>query len=338
MSPGKRDILIVIALAGVAALLPFLVGTRYIITQATLFFVYAVVVTQWNLVLGVAGIFSLAQMALFAVGAYVTAMLGFYWGVPMLLAMPVAALATVAASLLIGIACLRLRGPYVALLTLAITQVIYVLIINDTECFTTAQSGCMPLLGGVRGIARFGDLGFRDLLGPKWFIAHYYVGLMLAALALAFSILVIRGPLGLAFQALRDNPGYAMSRGISRFRYQMWVFAASSFFTGLAGSFYAIHFGVIGPSVFAFPLALFLLSMIVLGGLGTIWGPLLGAALLMLADDGMRELGDWRDIGLGVILAAFVIALPRGLIGAVEAVSRWLRPRDKPSEGGLRDA
>lgn len=325
---GQRDLLVALVLVALAACLPLVVGTRYIITQATLFFIYAVVVTQWNLVLGVAGIFSLAQMALFAIGAYATAMLGFYLLVPMIVAMPLAALATVVVSLVIGLACLRLRGPYVALLTLAIAQVIYVLIINDTECFTTGPSGCLPLMGGVRGLGRFGDLGLRALIGPKYFIAHFYVGLGLTALALAFSIVVIRGPLGLAFQALRDNPGYAMSRGISRFRTQLWVFGASSFLTGLAGAFYAVHFGVIGPTIFSVPLLLFLLSMIVVGGLGTIWGPLLGAALLMLADEGMRELGDWRDIGLGLLLAAFVVLLPRGLVGAGETLwRRWQERR-----------
>ena len=292
-----------------------LIGTRYIITQMTLFFIWAIVVTQWNLVLGVGGIFSLAQMALFAVGAYATAMLGYYFGVPILLAMPAAGLVTVLVSIIIGLACLRLRGPYVALLTLAIAQVIYLVVVNDTACFTNPPSGCLPLFGGVRGFSRFGDLGFRSLMGSKWYVAHYYVGLGLVLLAVIFSIAIIRGPLGLAFQALRDNPGYAMSRGISKFKYQLWVFGLSAFFTGLAGAFYAVQFGVVGPIVFSLAMLLFLLSMIVVGGMGTIWGPLLGAAVLMLADEGMREVGDWRDIGLGLVLALFVILLPRGLIG-----------------------
>lgn len=315
MSARTRDILTALVLAGLLALVPLFIGTRYVITQMTLFFIWAMVVSQWNLVLGVAGIFSLAQMALFAVGAYATAMLGYYFAVPILLAMPVAGLATVAVSALIGLACLRLRGPYVALLTLAIAQVIYLVVVNDTACFTNPPSGCMPLFGGVRGFSRFGDLGFRSLMGSKWYVAHYYVGLSLAVLAVIFSILIIRGPLGLAFQALRDNPGYAMSRGVGKFKYQLWVFSLSAFFTGLAGSFYAAQFGVVGPIVFSLAMLLFLLSMIVVGGIGTVWGPLLGAALLMLADEGMREFGDWRDIGLGLILAAFVILLPRGLAG-----------------------
>ncbi len=315
MTLAKRDILICLVLTALLAVVPMLIGTRYVITQMTLFFIWAIVVTQWNLVLGVAGIFSLAQMALFAVGAYATAMLGYYFAVPMIIAMPIAGLLTVAASVVVGFACLRLRGPYVALLTLAIAQVIYLIVVNDTACFTNPPSGCLPLFGGVRGFSRFGDFGFRSLLGSKWYVAHYYVGLGLAVMAALFSIAIIRGPLGLAFQALRDNPGYAMSRGISKFKYQLWVFGLSAFFTGLAGAFYAVQFGVVGPVVFSLATLLFLLSMIVVGGMGTIWGPLLGAALLMLADEGMREVGDWRDIGLGLILAASVILLPKGLAG-----------------------
>lgn len=315
MSAGNRDVLVLLALAGLMALVPAFIGTRYIITTLTLFFIWAIVVTQWNLVLGVAGIFSLAQMALFAVGAYGTAMLGYYFGMAMPPAMLLAALASVVVSLVIGLACLRLSGPYVALLTLAIAQMLFLLVVNDTACFTNPPSGCLPFFGGVRGFSRFGDLGFRDLLGTKWYIGHYYVGLALLVLAVGFTIVIIRGPLGLAFKALRDNSGYAMARGIGKLKYQLWVFGLSSFFTGLAGAFYAVQFGVVGPIVFSVTTLLFLLAMIVVGGIGTIWGPLLGAALLTLVDEGMREAGDYRDLGLGLLLSLFVILLPRGLAG-----------------------
>lgn len=330
MSGVRRDLTIGILLLAVAAALPLAIGVRYYVAQATVFFIWATVVTQWNLVLGVGGIFSLAQMSLFACGAYATAMLGYYLEWPLWLAMPAAALLTVLFSMLVGLACLRLRGPYVALLTLAIAQVIYIYIINDTECFTMPPSGCMPLLGGVRGISRFGDLGFRDLLGTKFYIAHYYLGLALLTLATIFSIVIFRGPLGLAFQALRDNPGYAASRGISRFKYQLWIFALSAFFTGLAGAVHAANFRVVGPTMLLLPLLLFLLSMIVVGGLGTIWGPLLGAALLMLADEASKEFEQYRNFGLGVLLAVFVLLLPQGLVGAFESLARGLA-RKKPS-------
>ena len=125
-----------------------------------------------------------------------------------------------------------------------------------------------------------------------------------------------------------------MSRGISKFKYQLWVFGLSAFFTGLAGAFYATQFGVVGPVVFSLSTLLFLMSMIVVGGMGTIWGPLLGAAVLMLADEGMREFGDWRDIGLGVILSSFVIFLPKGLAGLLPG---WSEQRvAKSYAAGLR--
>ncbi len=303
------------ALLFCALIVPFAAPDRYVITQATLFFLWATVVTQWNLVLGVGGVFSLAQMVLFAVGAYGTAMLGSYGGWPLWLAMPVAALAAVAASVLIGLACLRLKGPYVALLTLAIAQVINLAIINDTACFTTDQGGCMPLFGGVRGIGRFGDLGFRSWLGPKAIVADYLLALAVLAAAFAASVVVIRGPLGLAFKSLRDNPAYAQARGIGKFRTQLWVFGLSALFTGLAGAVYAAHFKVVGPTIFSFTLLLFLLSMIVVGGMGSIWGPLIGAALLILSDEALKELLDWRALGMGLVLPVCVVLLPGGVIG-----------------------
>lgn len=316
MTGWRHHLIAGVVLVAIAAIVPFVFPVRYVITQVTVFFIWAVVVSQWNLVFGVAGIFSLAQMVLFACGAYATAMLGLYLDWSLWLAMPVAALVTVVFSMLIGLACLRLKGPYVALLTLAIAQVVYVLIVTDTACFTTTD-GCLQLMGGTRGLSRFGDLGFRELVGGKWIVAHYFVALVLLVLAMAFSIAVMRGPLGLAFRALRDNPGYAVSRGIGQFKYQLWVFALSAFFTGLAGAFYAANFRIVGPTIFSVSLLLFLLSMIVVGGMGTVWGPLVGAALLMIADEALKEVSDFRSVGLGVLLAAFVILLPQGVVGAL---------------------
>jgi branched-chain amino acid transport system permease protein len=323
----RREFATLAVLLVLAACMPLLDPARYVVTQATLFLVWAIVVVQWNLVLGVGGIFSLAQMALFATGAYAAAMFGFYLKWPMLIAMPAAGLVTVAVSILIGTACLRLKGPYVGLLTLAIAQVMNILIVNDTGCFTDGASGCIPFFGGVRGISQFGDLGLRSLFPTKWYVAHYYVALALLASAVAFSIVILSGPFGLAFRAMRDNPGYAQSRGIGRLKYQLWIFALSAFFTGLAGAFYAIQYRVVGPTVFSYSTLLFLLAMIVVGGIGSLWGPLLGAALLMLADEGLREFNEIREIGLGLAIMLFVIFCPGGVVGWRRAIDRWRRPQ-----------
>ena len=321
-SAVRRDLIVGLILIACAAMIPFLFPVRYVITQVTLFFIYAIVVSQWNLVLGVAGIFSLAQMALFACGGYVTAMLGLYMDWSLWAAMPVGAICAVVMSTVIGLACLRLHGPYVALLTLAIAQVMYLLITTDTECFVKTATRCEPFSGGTSGLRRFGDLGFRKLLGRDWIIANYFVGLGLLVLAMVFSAAITRGRLGLAFRALRDNLGYARSRGISQFKYQLMVFALSAFFTGFAGAFYAAHFKSIGPTVFSFTLLLMLLAMIVVGGIGTVWGPIVGAVIIMLVDEGLREFQDYRTMGLGLILAVFVLFLPKGVVGALETLFR----------------
>ncbi len=320
----RRDLIIGVVVLATLIAIPFIWPTRYIIGQLVLFAIWATVVTQWNLVFGVAGIFSLAQMALFAMGGYVTGMFGLYFGWSLWFGMIFGGLASVVFSLLIGLACLRLRGAYVALLTLAIAQVMYLLIITDTACFFMDGVTCRNFTGGTRGLTKYGDFGFRELLGNRYFsYGNYFLGLTVLTLATAFSIFVIRSPLGLAFRALRDDGTYAVARGISRFKYQLLVFAASAFFTGLAGAVYAGHFRVMGANTLYLSPMLLLLSMMVVGGAGSAWGPLVGSAALMVADELLKEIAEYRQIGLGLILIGFVVLWPTGLVGAMEAI--WAR-------------
>lgn len=329
MTRLRRDTTIGLILLASAILLPLVVSERYTIGQLTLFFIWATVISQWNLVFGVGGIFSLAQMGLFAFGGYTTAMLGLYGSWNLWLAFPIGGVSTVCLSLLIGAACLRLKGPYVALLTLAISQMMYLLIVTDTACFAQDGVTCLNFTGGTRGLADYGDFGFREWLGYKHMIkGDYYLALAVLTAATAFSLFVAHSPLGAAFQALRDNPDYAYSRGVSRFKFQMLVFAGSSFFTGMIGGVYAGYYKVMGANTLDISLLLFLLAMMVVGGLGRTWGPLLGAATLMLADEVMKDYPDYRAIGIGAALIVFVMIWPKGVVGAIEAaVQRVARVR-----------
>ncbi|TVQ59100.1 MAG: branched-chain amino acid ABC transporter permease, partial [Rhodobacteraceae bacterium] len=278
-------------------------------------------------------VFSLAQMALFAFGGYVTAMLGFYFGLDIWLAMPVGAAATVVFSLILGVACLRLAGPYVALLTLAVTQAMFLLIVTDTECFIMQGTTCRQFTGGAVGFARFGDLGTRQMFRANWMVANYALVATLFVVTMAFTWAVVRGPIGLAFRALRDNPGCATARGVNRFQMQLLVFAASAFFTGLAGGLYAAHFQAIGPGVLSLSTLLLIIAMVVVGGVGRLWGPFLGAVLLTLADEVMREFGSWRALGLGLIIAAAIVLMPRGFMGLAESgLARLRRPAPATEE------
>ena len=327
----KRDIGIGIVLLVAAGVVPFAWPERYVLLELTLFFIWATVVTQWNLVFGVAGVFSLAQMAIFAMGGYVTGMFGLYLHWSLWWAMPIGAVAAIIFSIIIGLACLRLGGAYVALLTFAIAEAMYLLIITDTECFYMEGVTCRNFTGGTRGLVNFGDFGFRQMLGYKHAaFGNYFLALAVLALATAFSIFVIRCPLGMAFSALRDNTTYAVARGIGRFKYQLLVFAGSACVTGLAGAVYAGYFTVMGADTLNLSLLLLLLSMMVIGGLGTVWGPIVGAATLTLVNEGLNEFVDWRLFGLGLILVLFTIFWPNGIIGAVESLWARFRPAADP--------
>lgn len=328
---SRADLAIALALVAVAAALPFVVESRYVLGQVILALFYACIASQWNLVFGFAGIFSLAPLAIFAVGGYATAMLCFFLGWSVWAALIPAALVAALFSILIGLACLRLTGVYVALLTLAVTQAMYLLIVTDTECFVMVGTVCRQLTGGPGGFSRFGDLGMRALLRGNWMIGNYAVVCTLFTLIMAMTWVIVKSPMGHAFRAIRDNPAYAVARGVNRFRVQILVFGTSAFFTGLAGGVYAAHFQVIGPTILQLPLLMFIIAIVVIGGVGTFWGPLVGAVVLVGADELMREAGEFRTLGLGLVIAAAIVLMPNGFVGRFRQLRIRLGARGKPA-------
>lgn len=331
---ARFDMAISIVLIALAIALPFLVDSRYILGQVVLALFYATIASQWNLLFGFSGIFSLAQMAIFAFGGYVTAMICFYFGWNVWAALVPGALGAVVFSLIVGLACLRLTGVYVALLTLAIAQTMYLLIVTDTECFVMVGSICRQFTGGAVGFARFGDLGTRALLKGQWLVGNYAIVATLFVVTMLFTYAVIRSPIGLAFRALKDNPGYAVARGVNRFQAQLLVFGISAFFTGLAGGFYAAHFQAIGPGILSMSQLMFIIAITVVGGVGTFWGPLVGTIVLVAADELMREAGEFRTLGLGIIIALSIVLMPKGLVGRIGDLAGWLRRR---GDGAARE-
>jgi branched-chain amino acid transport system permease protein len=339
LAPGKRDVWIGSFFLIIAIVLPFLDHSRSFLSTVILLFIWASIVTQWNLIFGVAGIFSLAQMAVFCIGGYTAAMLSLYFGWSLWFTSVLGALMAVLVSAIIGAATIRLRGAYVALLTLGVAVVMQVMIMSDSKCFYYEGVTCYNFTGGPRGLSSFGDFGFRDWLGYKVsLLAKYYLALLLLVLGTIFVLFIIRGPFGYAFRALRDSDTNARSQGINRVKYQILVFALSGFFTGLAGAFYAGHYKTIGPTMLDFPVLLLLLAMMVIGGLGRPWGPLFGCILLMVIDDLLKVYAEWRYIGMGAITIFFIILMRQGVVGLIEwmwnrgpeYISETLRHRNQP--------
>ncbi|MBU2867426.1 branched-chain amino acid ABC transporter permease [Pacificibacter marinus] len=317
----KESYIVLPILAVLCIALPLFYGDRYVIGQATVALIWATVALNWNLVFSMAGVFSLAQLAFFAVGGYTLAVLNGHFGISTWIALPVAGLVTMMVGMLSGAACLRLRGAYVALLTLALSQALYLLIVTDTACFRTEGGNCIPFTGGSRGLSRYEDFGFREFLPyPVSHIGDYGLAAALLIVSLFVAILVSRSPFGLGFRSIRDNEQYARARGLNRFRFQLSVFAISAAFTGMAGALYAGHFRVMGPNVLRLDVMLFVFAMIVVGGGLKIWGPLLGAAIITVLREVSVSFDSWQPTILGGIMLVVILLAPQGVSGLLALV------------------
>ncbi len=313
----------VVLLVGIA--LPWVlvrldIGT-YLITLLILFFVQAVVAQSWNLIMGYGGIYSFAQVALFAVGGWTSGVLVHSLGWNPFFAILFAPLVAVVAALGIGLPTLRLRGVYVVLLTIAFHELARVF----------AVTGPRFISGGGYGLVTVQTFQFGNAIGDQRTIYLYYLAGLIFAIA-TFSIWrVIHSPLGVAMTALRDSETYAVSRGINQFQVRILVFAISAFFTGLAGGYSTHYNGGISTTIFDFPRIIDLLAMIVIGGWGTFAGPILGAGLVIGLDQYLVALGDYQTLLLGLALAGIAVFAPQGLWPVIRRLyDNYLAPEPPP--------
>ncbi|MCW2566159.1 MAG: branched-chain amino acid transporter permease [Mycobacterium sp.] len=285
-----------------ATLVPWLLvhtGQRFVVTLLVTVLVYSMVAQCWNLVLGVSGIFSLGQLVMYAVGGYASSLIAIHLGLSPFLAIWVGGLAAAAIALVIGLAILRLRGVYVALLTLGFVMLLQNYLGTGPEVF-----------GGFYGLK---SPGFGFTSNPL--LMTYYLGLALFVLTTYAVWRIMYSPVGTAFTALRDSEVYAVSRGIDPFRFRLLLFAYSAFFTGVAGAFMAHYQQSTTPASLSFTLLTNLIMMIVLGGWGTFWGPIVGAVLLVFLDGFVLKdiSAGWHALVLGTLLAVVVIVAPEGI-------------------------
>jgi branched-chain amino acid transport system permease protein len=288
--------------------LPWLVarisGGGFILHLIILFFGWGIVVQCWNLIMGVSGIYSFGQVALFAVGGWTTGILATHYGWSPWFSIWLAPIATVIAALIIGLPTLRLRGTYVVLLTLAFHELLR----------NFATTGPTIISGGGYGLKTVPKFGFE-----AWFgggvdkIMYYYVGLVFFCITTYAIWRILHSPIGMAFRALRDSETYAISRGVDPFRFKLILFAFSAFFTGLAGGFLTHYQGSISTSLFSFGILINLLAMIVLGGWGRFWGPIVGTAILTILPEVLRAAENYRNLSLGIALALIAVLAPQGL-------------------------
>ena len=325
LTPAGRltKVIAAIVTIGVLLIMPRLTGD-YILGLMTLMAMYAIVLMAWNLVFGYAGVITFGQMAFFAVGAYAAALSNIHWGLSPWADIWFGAVVAGLAGLLVGAPSLRLFGPYMVIFTLA---------------FQLALAALLPALwvgttGGTAGLTGVSAFGFRswNYLNVTWYIA-----VSLAALTFIVIALVLRSPIGAALDALREGRVLAEARGIGLFQHRVILFTLSSFLTGLAGGIYVHSFQLITPSVLDIGLLINLFAMLMLGGLGTRLGPVIGAIIGVYLDDRLASTEQYSQLIWGVIILVVVMVAPGGIVTSISRIARWLRDRIFTSAQGVAE-
>jgi branched-chain amino acid transport system permease protein len=300
----------VLVLAGVVT--PWVIKSSYVLGVLVLGLIWLTLNQSWNLVLGVSGVWNFGHLALYAIGGYAGGLFAQHTGLSSWWGKVVGGLAAGVSGLILAVTSMRLRGIYAALLTFSFAYVIQLVITSD-------RSG---LTGGSFGLTGFPGLAFGTDDPTAITHGYYWTALGLALLTALVMVLITRSPMGLAFVALRENAPLAAARGISPLKYQLLSFGISGVFAGLAGALYAYYFGVITPTVMGLGPMTILVTMIVVGGMGTITGPFVGTALILAVQTALEDYPQVRLIVLGVVLVAMVVIAPRGVVDAVASLNR----------------
>lgn len=259
-------------LMAIVLALPWLVPT-YIFAYVTLVLIAVIGAVGLNIVTGTAGLISLGQAGFLAIGAYTTGILTTSYGWGLASAMLASGVASAAASLLVGIPSLRLKGLYLAITTLAFS-IIVVHLINDADSLTGGSSG-LP----VRRPDLLGVVPMRSQM------AMYFLSLAVAVLVILATLNLLRCRVGRAWAALHDYDIAATLMGINLVRYKLLAFAVSAFIVGLAGSLMALNIRYLNTDSFGLILSIEAIAMIIVGGLGSVRGAVLGAILITLLPD-----------------------------------------------------
>lgn len=273
-------------------------------------FIFVTLALAWNLTGGYAGQVSFGYAAFFGTGAYATAILWSQYGWTPLATLPFAGMAAVAVALLVGLPCFRLQGPYFSIATIGVGEAARVAALNLDS-----------LTGGASG------LNLPLAVPDKPFF--YWSGLLLASTALAISAWVRSSRLGLGLAALRLDQAAAESLGLNAALYKNMAHCLGAFLVGIAAGLYAVYFSYLHPStVFGFDLSIGMVLMCVIGGVGTLWGPVLGATIyypvrqLVLAQP---HLVAFNLLIYGGLLIIIVLFEPRGLAGVFDRIASFAR-------------
>jgi branched-chain amino acid transport system permease protein len=344
---GRPIRLLFAAIIVAAVALPMTpLATRYDLDLATTFLIYVMLGWGLNIVVGMAGLLDLGYVAFYAAGAYTFAILSTRFGVSFWIALPLCGLVSASLGILLGFPVLRLKGDYLAIVTLGFGEIIRIIIVN-WAALTGGPNGIsgiprpsffgLPFAAmapeGVTTFSQFLGVAFSPMQRVAWL---YYIILTLSLVTLAFTERLRRLPIGRAWEALREDEVAAQAVGLNPTLVKLSAFAFGAMLGGVAGCFFAARQGFVSPESFTFTESAVVLAIVVLGGMGSQVGVMLAAAVLVVLPELGRNFAEFRMLLFGAAMILIMIWRPGGLVSGRTSSVRVDPSAYHPASGTAR--
>ena len=329
--PGRNQRLLLYGVAAaVLVIAPHVMPNSYWLRIYTMTGLYVMLALGLNVVAGFAGLLDMAYVAFFGIGGYLFALLSssqFDIHLPFLVTLPIAAFATMGVGFALGSTSMRLKGDYLAIVTLAFAQIFKLLLLNLDRPIN--------ITGGVNGIYNLDPIRF---FGFKLMsqVAYAYLIWLAAVVVIIGCFRLKRSRYGRGWEAIREDELAAEAMGVNTAMMKLKAFAGGAFIAGATGAFFASFQDSVFPNNFDFPQLVIVYCMVILGGLGNVAGVILGAILLSILPEFLREYGAYRMMFYGLILIVLMALRPQGIIGSISFLSRAKKRPDKDETGVLR--
>lgn len=317
----KRSIIFTATAICVAILIPLVVQSSYIIDIADDMIIWAILTMGLNVVVGFAGLLDLGYIAFFAIGGYTFGVLGSRYGVSMWLSIPIAAFFVVVASVVIGVPTLRLKSDYLAIMTLGFGEIIY-LSVNNLNSIT----------GGPNGL--------YDMPAPRIFgitlqqpVQFYWFLLILLVITIFASVRLRHSHIGRAWLAVRQDELAARATGVNIVRYKLLAYMVGALWAGIVGVLFAAKQTIVSPTSFQFSQSFYVLSSVIIGGMGSIPGAVVGGFIFVLISESLQGLSaSYSSIVFSLALLLVILLRPKGILPAVVGRRRLFRKRGGEGE------
>ncbi len=313
----------IIALLG---FLPLLIPSEYFRHLLIIAMLYGVIASSWDLTLGYAGIFNFAHVALFAIAAYTGGFLSKFYGLPSILCILGGVVVTIFFTIIITLPLLRVKGIYICLVTIAFSQLCQHLVLALSD-YTGGSYG-MVMIPYIK------IFGYSFAQNDK--MAYYYLVLLLLIGNTFFLRSLVKSKLGLGIIAFRNSENLASARGVNVSQIRILALTASAVFTGAAGAIYASYLNSVSVELFGFDYIVTIQGMVLLGGVATIYGPIIGAFVITFVSEYMVSLGAWRSIIIATMIILIITFYPDGIFAAIKSlVGKFSKRRDASIKYGF---